>query len=310
MVNLLDGANETLKNYLGEDNTKDIYLDLVEQAENNHPTIFVKSMQVYIVRIAIGMSEVISTPKMSPTPTYLSALDYLCMKLLHDNKLFNSMSALTTLVDEKTPMNDVLVQYNHFIKKLLTVSDLPILKSCQITPGEHVSEQTQNKVYERAPDSKDELCGNTKIHVSIESEYLFDPYNKAYQFKLHLEWTDLDENEYLYLTVLNTYTNKTIFDKVKFKSLKEGKGDLEIDLRDIDINDRYLCLWVTFEKRKEYVMKYKVTDGFEEKGLIFKKKVEKYHYEEEKYNDKVGVSSFELNKFLSLENNKYGKVKG
>jgi hypothetical protein len=309
MVNLVEGANEIIKEYLGEENTKDIYLDLVEQCNNNHPTMFVKTMQVYIIRIAQGISNVINTPKMSNTPTYLSALDYLCMKILHDNKLFNSLAGMVQLVDTSSSIDNILIQYNLFIKKLVNATDLPLLRSCLVNKGEVITEQTQTKIYERAKDNKDDKIGQTTIHLDIDNEYKYDPYSKIYQFKLNFSFNDLGEKEYLYLTVLNSYTNKKIIDSVKTKSIKEGSTSFNLDLRDLDIKEAYLSLHITIEKHKEYEMEYKVVDGSETKGFIFKKKVEKFHYEKEKIDDKLGVSSFDISKYISIENNMYGKFK-
>jgi hypothetical protein len=309
MVNLELGANETISNLLNDEEINDIYTDLIEQVENNHPTIFVQLMQNYIINIAISISKVVSTPKLNLF-SYLSSLDYLCLKLMHDNKLYNSLASLPSLVNNDTLINDVLIQYNYFIKKLIMTTDLPSLNSCVINPSEMKKEPNRITNQDKAIDNKDELCGKTKIHIDLEKEYLYDPYNKIYQFKLNVEWKELGENEYLYLSVFNTYTNKYILEKVKLKSLKEGKGTLDLNLRDYDVDDKLLSLYLTIEKNKEYVMKYKIIDGYDKKGILFKKKVEKFHYQEEKISEKSGILSFNLSKHLLIENNKYGKFKG
>ncbi len=144
-IALVDGANGKVRKLIYLKETQASYKSVQEAANKGFVTPFTTFMQILITKIALTISEVAVSVKLSDGYCY-GAINYLCRQVLNDEGLYNDLIA--TKINEggndtKHTLNSIAVnidqcvnQYNRLINKLISQLELTALAAIKVQKGE------------------------------------------------------------------------------------------------------------------------------------------------------------------------------
>lgn len=134
-----DGANEKISDALHEKSTTAWYESLKEDAINSYETRFAASLQNFVTRLGLIISEV-ANRKFYGTSHYSEILDYICHQIIEDDYLYKKLIKINkkanaskhTKGNVDVDVNQSLTTFNSMIDKLVSVSNCDAFEICHV----------------------------------------------------------------------------------------------------------------------------------------------------------------------------------
>lgn len=140
-VTFIANANQIAGDFLREKQNKALFLTLINTSNNNYKTVFVTTMQSYLVHIALILNNV-ATTELNGQRHLPDCLDYICNTILQeqDNSLYKQLIKINSQANDvkhnnKTIEFDIkgyLSVYNKLIDRIIAKTGLDVFKMCHI----------------------------------------------------------------------------------------------------------------------------------------------------------------------------------
>ena len=134
-----DDANEKINNALHDEGNTAWYESLKEDAMNSYKTTFTTSLQNFITRLGLIISEV-ANRKFYGKSHYIEVLDYICHQIIEDDYLYERLAKVNgqanaskhTMKNINIDINKTLTDFNSMIDKLISVSRCDAFNICHV----------------------------------------------------------------------------------------------------------------------------------------------------------------------------------
>lgn len=253
-MKLLRNANKIAEEKLKLDNVIAAYKSVVTAMNNNYRHPFATSLQIYITKLGLILSECSQDVKMSVN-TYLGSIDYICLKLLNNRALYNIMrnieinntgnSVKHSLEDIEIDIDLTLTQYNQFVSEIIKATQLIAFKRCYLNKGKNLRDVP---IAEDAKHHKYFTVNNIQFQLKISPDYTVDQYTKKLRSKITLYWPKGREGFFVGVTVSNDKSTRIMarMDKLAVSG-DNSKHAFELICGETDLDRRVLYLTVQIE---------------------------------------------------------------
>lgn len=281
-------ANKIAESLLKQKNTIALYKGLLEDVNKGYSTSFALTMQSYVTRLGIILSDCYSDVHIE-TSTYLGSIDFICNRVLKNKPMYNIMRSIevneagNAIKHSKKPINInidmILREYNQLINMISSKTGLIAFNSCYLKKRNNIRDE---KLFPEFKEHKYFLIGNVKCEAKLSKNYTLDKYSKTIKSEIVFIFPEVHPNNCFSAMVKIKSKNKMIA-KIDREFIKSNnyKVSLPIILNESDLDRRVVNVIV-----KMKIENKKVCIG--EEGWIFKKT-----YKYDTY-DTLGELSLEL----------------
>lgn len=189
---------------------------------------------MYVVHLALSISDCLISPKMSSEANYRTALPYLCSDLLNDKSLYYHMQA--SLINDNsnvtkhslkttTPVNinETIDFYNKMITSLVQKLEMQELSFFLFKKPEMTDDPFRTKPFEQKCRVYDH-----DITITLHQSYRLDEFtHKAYQ-KVTIKWEKRSEDKITYYFYAQDKKRVLGHGTVKMDSINETNDYIEI----------------------------------------------------------------------------------
>ena len=258
-MNLVNNANQIAAKKLGMDNSVGAYKSAATAMQHGYRHQFASSMQTYVTKIGLILSDCVVSPKIS-TGTYLGSIDYICKKLLKNIQLYNVMRAIEindagnevkhTIKDVDLNIDFILKQYNSFVTEIVKATGLNAFKKCYLNKERNardiplVAEEKHHKYF---------VVNNTKFQLKISPNYTVDQYSKKLTSKITIYWPEGKANHFIDVQIKNPKNNNRLMGSIDKLDISNpnSKHAFVLNCSEADLDRRVLYLTVNITLYKQ-----------------------------------------------------------
>lgn len=173
-----NNSNKIINENLHEKSTTAWYESLKEDAINSYETRFVASMQNFVTRLGLIISEV-SNKKFRGNAHYQEILYYICHQIIEDNSIYKKLIKINKPANNSKHskknidinINEILTNYNLMIDKLIFVSNCNAFEICHIYNNRKTISEIECSYCGRIKPDKSYRC---KVCKKIVCDECFD----------------------------------------------------------------------------------------------------------------------------------------
>ncbi len=169
-----DNSNKIISENLHEKSTTAWYESLKEDAINSYETRFVASMQNFVTRLGLIISEV-SNIKFKGKRHYPEILTYICKQIIEDNSIYKKLITINKPANNskhskknvEINIDEILTSYNLMLDELIAVSNCDAFEICHIYKQKSFSKDVCS-ICGRIKPEKAYLCKNCQKFICDE----------------------------------------------------------------------------------------------------------------------------------------------
>lgn len=210
---LAPNSNEVIGKKLREKSMVDLYKTILYAVNSRNETSFMSTIQSYITRIAIIISNQSMTNKIENN-NYQQAIEYLG-DILQNNSLKKMLQAVEvneqgnkvkhTIKNVEADIKECLHQYNRMIYDIINKFGLQAFKICYIKYNYNPDgKKDAPELFEEKNDEKFEAIKSVKFSAAFSEEFTLDVYKKTLNTALVISWPERYQDYLLNVTVRNS----------------------------------------------------------------------------------------------------------